>query len=610
MPADPAGVTGIGSVADHARRPVLRYGYIAAPLHSLLVEGSEVTLSAGARLGPYEILAPLGAGGMGEVYRARDPRLGRDVAIKVLPASFSQRPRPAAPLRAGGARGRRPEPPQHPGGLRHRRRTTARPYIVTELLEGETLRARLWRGGALPVRKAIDYAIQIAHGLAAAHEKGIVHRDLKPENLFVTNDGRVKILDFGLAKLDARRRVADGQTNLPDGRRAPSRASCSAPSATCRPSRCAGQPADPRSDIFAFGAILYEMLSGQRAFHGDSAADTMTAILREDPPDLSVTNQNVPPGLERIVRHCLEKNPEERFQSARDLAFDLEALSGLVHAPDDVDALAAADRAVAFLPLADPIADRRRGRRGFLRAGAWRAGSPRRPRRSSSSPSAAGDLDARFAPDGQTSSTAPRWRETARDRSPRSPTFPESRPIGLTGVRTARGLLAGRARRARRRPAIWAIPVRRNAGAHAARGGAPARGAGGRPPGGLVARRQRASRSSATSAGRDRLEYPIGKVLCETAAGSEQPAGFSRRRADRVLRAPDQVRRPRAVAVVDLAGKKTVLSDGYWGEEGLAWSPDGSEVMFSAGNAWQQLQGVRRDARRAICESPSRAPAA
>src|SRR6478609_8662083 len=286
-----------------------------------------MTLSAGTRLGPYEVAAPIGAGGMGEVYRARDSRLKRDVAIKVLPATFSS---DADRLR------RFEQEAQTAGGLNHPNITAVHdfgehdgaPYIVTELLEGETLRARM-SGGALPVRKATDYAIQVANGLAAAHEKGIVHRDLKPENLFVTKDGRVKILDFGLAKLTQADGAVGPQTNLPTAPPATEPGVVMGTLGYMSPEQVKGKSADARSDIFAFGAILYEALSGQRAFHRDTAAETMSAILREEPPDLSATNKSVQPGLERIVRHCLEKNPEERFYSARDVAFDLEALSGL-----------------------------------------------------------------------------------------------------------------------------------------------------------------------------------------------------------------------------------------------------------------------------------------
>ena len=285
-----------------------------------------MTLAAGSKLGPYEILGPIGAGGMGEVYRARDPRLGRDVAIKVLPASFSADP----------DRLRRFEQEARAAGLLNHPNITivydigtnaidGAPYVVQEFLEGETLRAEL-AGGRFSPRKATDYALQIARGLAAAHDKAIVHRDLKPENLFVTKDGRVKILDFGLAKLTQQDGGAPS-TNLPTETRGTEPGVVLGTLGYMSPEQVRGQPADARSDIFSFGAILYEMLSGKRAFQGDSAADTMSAILREDPPDLSATNQNVSPVLERIVRHCLEKKPEQRFHSAHDVGFDLEALS-------------------------------------------------------------------------------------------------------------------------------------------------------------------------------------------------------------------------------------------------------------------------------------------
>src|SRR5262252_10439441 len=258
---------------------------------------------------------------MGEVYRGRDPRLGRDVAIKVLPASFSKDP----------DRLKRFEQEARAAGVLNHPNVTivydigthdGAPYVVQEFLEGETLRSQLASGRFAP-RKAIDYTIQIAQGLAAAHEKGIVHRDLKPENLFVTKDGRVKILDFGLAKL----------TQVEGAAAASNVATATEPGVVMgtlgymSPEQVKAKPADARSDIFALGAILYEMLSGQRAFRGDSAAETMAAILKEDPPDLSVTNQDISPGLERLVHHCLEKNPERRFQSASDIAFDLESLS-------------------------------------------------------------------------------------------------------------------------------------------------------------------------------------------------------------------------------------------------------------------------------------------
>src|SRR5438445_1564634 len=243
-----------------------------------------MTMEAGTTLGYYKIVSAIGAGGMGEVYRARDTKLGRDVAIKVLPASLSENAdrlnRFEQEAQAAGAL-------NHPNILVifHIGTHDGAPYIVSELLEGETLRERM-AGAALPQRKAIDYALQSAHGLAAAHEKGIVHRDLKPENLFVTKDGRVKILDFGLAKL-IHPEERGAQTGLPTATAGTEPGVVLGTIGYMSPEQVRGQAADVRSDIFSFGAILYEMLLGQRAFSGASAADTMSAILMKEPPDLS-----------------------------------------------------------------------------------------------------------------------------------------------------------------------------------------------------------------------------------------------------------------------------------------------------------------------------------
>ena len=263
---------------------------------------------------------------MGEVWRARDPKLGRDVAIKVLPASLSadkdRLARFEQEAQAAGAL-------NHPNILviHHIGLHNGAPYIVSELLEGETLGDRLV-SGALPQRKATDYALQIAKGLAAAHEKGIVHRDIKPDNIFITDDERVKILDFGLAKLIGSVDGNQPQTEVPTRRVNTDPGTVMGTMGYMSPEQLQGKQVDHRSDIFSFGAILYEMLSGRRAFRGDSMAETVSAILREDPPDLSETNKTVSPALERVVRHCLEKKPAERFHSARDLAFAIESLSG------------------------------------------------------------------------------------------------------------------------------------------------------------------------------------------------------------------------------------------------------------------------------------------
>ena len=282
-------------------------------------------LTAGAKLGPYEIQSAIGAGGMGEVYRARDTRLGRDVALKVLPESFV---RESDRLHRFEQEARAVAALNHPNILAvfDVGESNGSPYLVSELLEGESLRGILDRG-VLPARKAADYSVQIAQGLAAAHEKGIVHRDLKPENVFVTRDGRVKVLDFGLAKLahKASAAASDGLT-LTSSHTAAGVVMGTA--SYMAPEQVRGEPADARTDIFAFGAVLYEMISGQRAFRRETPAETMTAVLKEDPPELLDATHPVSPALDRIVRRCLEKNAEQRFQSAKDLSFALSALSG------------------------------------------------------------------------------------------------------------------------------------------------------------------------------------------------------------------------------------------------------------------------------------------
>jgi serine/threonine protein kinase len=281
-----------------------------------------MTLAAGVRLGPYEIQAPLGAGGMGEVYRARDTRLGREVAVKILPESFARDPdrlhRFEQETKAVAAL-------NHPNilAIYDEGRHESVPFLVSELLEGESLRQTLERG-SLSQRKAIEYGVQIAQGLAAAHEKGIVHRDLKPENLFVIKDGRVKILDFGLAKLATKTSSDSSEPTLTNTAAGVVLGTTS----YMAPEQVRGEPPDPRTDIFAFGAVMYEMLAGRRAFRRDTPAETMTSILREDPAEVQEPAHRVSPALEKIIGRCLEKNPRQRFQSAMDLSFALSALSG------------------------------------------------------------------------------------------------------------------------------------------------------------------------------------------------------------------------------------------------------------------------------------------
>jgi TolB-like protein/tetratricopeptide (TPR) repeat protein len=281
----------------------------------------------GTRLGPYETVAPLGAGGMGEVYRARDTRLGRDVAIKVLPAEYASDP---DRLRRFEQEAKAVAALDHPNILAIHDVGTheGAPYIVTELLEGESLRDRL-QGGAIPVRKAVEIAVQVAQALAAAHEKGIVHRDIKPGNVFVTRDCRVKLLDFGIAKLVAPRSPAEPAraTTVVEGTAA---GTTLGTMGYMSPEQLRGEPVDHRSDIFSLGCVLYEMLSGQAPFLRETGPDTVSAILCQDPPSLPGPERGISAALQGIVAQCLEKGPENRYSTAHDVALALRALSGPV----------------------------------------------------------------------------------------------------------------------------------------------------------------------------------------------------------------------------------------------------------------------------------------
>src|ERR1700722_19322879 len=278
---------------------------------------------AGQLLGHYRVLEKIGSGAMGEVFRARDERLGRDVALKLIrPASSNN----SDHLRRFELEARAAAALNHPNivAVYDVGFDDGSPYIVCELLQGKTLRKRLAEG-ALPVRLAIDYALQIVHGLAAAHDPRIVHRDLKPENLFVTTEGRIKILDFGVAKLQpspekSGRSVEELTTVTKSGVMVGTVAYMS-------PEQLRAKAVDHRSDIFSVGAILCEMLTGRRTFRGETEVDTITAVLLENPPEIDLEKASVPVSFQQIVRHCLEKEPENRFQSARDLGFALETLA-------------------------------------------------------------------------------------------------------------------------------------------------------------------------------------------------------------------------------------------------------------------------------------------
>ena len=308
-------------------------------------------LAPGTQLGPYQVLAPLGAGGMGEVYRGRDSRLGRDVAIKVLPEHLARDPQALSRFEREA---RAVAALSHPNivAIHDVGRDGDVSYCVTELLEGETLRAALTRG-PLPWRKAAETGMAVAEGLASAHSKGVTHRDLKPENLFLTSDGRVKILDFGLARYKPQEAASASvaQTETSEG-------TVMGTAGYMSPEQVRGLAAGPSSDIFSLGCVLYEMVSGGRAFAGDTAVETMSLILRDQPAELARSGKHLPVEFDRLISHCLEKHPEQRFQSARDLAFDLKSmLSGSGSQTPASQTAGKAIDSIAVLPFANSSGD-------------------------------------------------------------------------------------------------------------------------------------------------------------------------------------------------------------------------------------------------------------
>jgi eukaryotic-like serine/threonine-protein kinase len=537
-----------------------------------------LSLRAGTRLGPYEIVGALGAGGMGEVYRAKDSRLGRDVAIKVLPASFSADP----------DRLRRFEQEARAAGILNHPNITAvydigqhegAPYVVQELLEGETLRSAL-AGTKLSARKAIDYSLQIAHGLAAAHEKGIVHRDLKPENLFVTKDGRVKILDFGLAKL-THTDAGPELTSLPTETGGTEPGVVMGTLAYMSPEQVKGKPADARSDIFSFGAILYEMLSGKRAFHGDSAAETMSAILREDPPDLSVTNQSISPGLERIVRHCIEKNPEQRFHSAHDLAFDLEALSGLSVPRLEASSLKVRRQFPSLAAVAALVVALLLGFAGGRLI--WRTRPVPPPSFKRLTYRQGPVSSARFGSDGQTVVYSASWDGARKSRlySTRAES-PESLPLALPEgydiaaiSRTGEMLILKLLRFSTGYARVGTLAQSPLSGS-AARDLLDDVGHADWSPDG--------SRLAVVRAPgwRYRLEYPAGRILYETSGWISYPRVSPSGGEVAFLDHPQFGDDRGSLAIVDQNGKKRTLSGDFESAQGLAWSAAGDEIWFTA----------------------------
>jgi eukaryotic-like serine/threonine-protein kinase len=527
-----------------------------------------VALAPGRRLGPYEVVAPLGAGGMGEVYRARDTRLGREVALKVLPADRAGDP---DRLRRFETEARAVAALSHPhilavhdvgteGGVS---------FVVFELLEGRTLR-RVLEQGPLAPRRVVEYAVQACRALAAAHDKGIHHRDLKPENLMLTREGQVKVLDFGLAKL-----ARDDGTGSGESSTTTDAGVVLGTAGYMSPEQARGLPADARSDVFSLGAVLYEMLAGRRAFSGDTAVDTLSAILHRDPPEITTAAGPVPVGLESVVRRCLEKDPQERFQSARDVAFALEALSGSSTTRRATEAEArrgwrraavgaAVVAGLALVALAAHLAGRRAVERPLpeyrrlTHGRGWVGG-------------------ARFTADGQAVVYAAQWGDGApevyRQRLdsplPHPLSLGPAEPVAAHGAEVA--LVAGGT--LLRVPAEGGPPRPMLEGVVSADWG----------PGGrdLAIVRQ---------AGADalRLEYPVGRVLREV--GGVHVLRRVRVAPDGALIAaadhPNGATDPEGyVIAVDPSGRERIRSGPWKSLGGLAWSPDGQEIWFSAADA-------------------------
>ena len=538
-------------------------------------------LAPGTRLGPYEVLSHLGAGGMGEVYKARDTRLHREVAIKILPPTFAS---DEDRLRRFRLEAQSASSLNHPNILTvyDIGTTDQSPYIVMELLEGESLGSRL-KAGKLGVGRAVDYGKQIAAGLAAAHGKGITHRDIKPDNLFITKDGRVKILDFGLAKVAAGHETGAGggatQTT------ATSVGVVMGTAAYMSPEQARGQAADARSDIFSFGCVLYEMLTGERAFQGSSSADLISGILTRDPDESAIES----PALARIVAHCLAKSPEERFQSASDIAFDLDSLTQSATGPRVAIAppappkrnllpwataavLALACAALGWLhfrPQAIVQFHRLTFRRGAIQA-------------------------ARFTPDGNGVIYSAKWEDEPREVFTARLDSPGSRALGFPGATlfsvssTGQLALAQNARLADNSFVLAGMLAR-----------APISGGAPRAMENRIDFADWSPKGEEMAVVREtdqgtQLEWPVGKPLYRTAGYISEPrispAG------DRIAFLDHPVTSDNAgrVAVVDRDGNKKTLTQNYAAAEGLAWAPAGDEIWFTAAKtgARMELQAV------------------
>src|SRR3984957_340681 len=548
------------------------------------------------QIGPYKIVALIGSGGMGEVYRAHDTRLRRDVALKILPASFTNDP---DRLRRFEQEARDVAALSHAnivsvfdigeaGGIH---------FIVSELLDGESLRERIPAAG-LPVRKAIELAVQFANGLAAAHDRGIVHRDLKPENIFITKTGQVKILDFGLAKLrgnDAGSPGASDQTATHfSGVDHTGAGQILGTAGYMSPEQVRGDAVDHRADIFAFGSILYEMLCGQRAFKRNTGAETMTAILNDDPQDFPSRSSAaaIPPALERIVRHCLEKQPAQRFQSAHDIAFDLESIS-TTSSGSTLASSGAAKCNRWLIPTVAAVALLAAG----VAFGAWLRPAPAayNPKTLRITFRRGTIWSARFLPDGNLVYSAS-WDGTTSSLFSANPGSTESRTLNgeipeLFAVSPTGELAVGKTHRFEEGFEFSSMLARQPMG-----GGAPRDMIDGveyadwSPDGSSLAVIRRV-------AGKVRIEYPIGKILYETPGWVSHarisPDGKLVAFVDHPFSRDDSG----SVATIDTTGHKKIISTSYVSLQGLAWYPNGNEVWFTGtkSGSSRELRSVTLD---------------
>jgi hypothetical protein len=525
-----------------------------------------MSFAAETQLGPYKIVALIGSGGMGEVYRARDTRLLRDVALKILPKSFTDDPE---------RRRRFEQEARSVASLNHPNILSVYDvgavdgvhYIVSELLEGETLRQRITPSG-MPARKAMEMAIQLGKGLAAAHEQGMVHRDLKPENIFITREGRLKILDFGLAKalhVSHGGETIDGVTRLETDA-----GQVLGTVGYMSPEQVRGEGVDRRSDIFSFGCILYEMLSGSRAFKRETGAETMAAILNEDAPELPA-RADVPPGLDRVVRHCMEKQRNQRFQSAQDVVFALESLSG--NSPATIPPARRRNwRAVAALLGLFACA---------IGLGAWLFSNKTQaqPKLHRISFRRGTIWNGRFAPDGNVIYAAG-WEGRPIELFEAKPGNSEIRPLNMAHTNILAISRSGELAVETNQRFIEGFEFAGMLARSPEGGGAPRD---------IASNVEYAdwARDGETLAvvrrvgGRVSLEYPVGKVLYETSGWVSHPRispdGKLVAFIDHAYARDDAGK----VAVIDRAGKKNVLTERFASLQGLDWWPSGDEIWFT-----------------------------